>query len=163
MAVCPKCASGVGLNADTCPKCGASLQLIPEPDRDPIQALKADIEDYVEETAPEDLALAGRQIDAWQPTTTGGPEEIVTSAEDARPVAAYGAPDETTAKLVASLLQNEGIDAAIDRVTIPMLDTAQNMEDGVWGYVMVHQVDLERTKEILRAYEDSSPDTSADV
>lgn len=161
MAVCPKCEAGVGLEAETCPSCGASLQLIPEVDNDPIVALKEDIEDFVEETAPEDLAAAERQIDSWQPTIGDGPNEVVTSAEDAVPVAVFGAPDEVSAKLVTSILRGDGIDAMIDRATIPMLDTARQMEDGVWGYVMVHQVDEARAREIITTYEASDDNLTA--
>ena len=153
MAVCPSCSAGVGLDADECPKCGSSLQLIPEPNNDPIEAIKEDIEDFVEETAPEDLAAAERQIDSWRPTVGDGPEEIVTSEEDAEPVAVFGAPDEVAAKLVTSLLRGEGIDAMLTQATMPMLDTAQNMEDGVWGYVLVHRVDVAQAQEILSAYQ----------
>lgn len=153
MAVCPKCNAGVGLDADECPKCGNELQFIPEPDNDPIEAIKEDIEDFVEETAPGDMEAAGRQIDSWRPTQGDGPEEMVTSEEGARPIAVFGAPDEISAKLVTSLLRNDGIDAMLERVTIPMLDTARRMEDGVWGYVLVHQSDAEQAKEIIASYE----------
>ena len=162
MAVCPKCESGVGMNAEVCPNCGANLQIIPEPNNDPLEVLKEDLENYVEETVPEDLPMAEQQIEAWQPTIGDGPGEVVTSEEDARPVEVYNAPDESSANLVASLLRGEGIDAMISRHTIPMLDTAQQMDEGVWGYVLVHQVDEERAKEILAVYGSSEDNLNGD-
>ncbi|MBW3623167.1 MAG: hypothetical protein KY468_07120 [Armatimonadetes bacterium] len=155
MAVCPSCKAGVGIEAETCPSCGTPLQWIQEPNHDPIEAIKEDIEDYVEETSPEDLPLAERQIDRWQPTIGAGPAEVVTTAEEAAPVAIYGAPDEVSAKLVTSLLRGEGIEATMERMTMAMLDTAHRMEDGVWGYVMVHQIDADRARETLQAYQSS--------
>jgi len=155
MAVCPKCNAGVGLNAERCPNCGASIQIVPEPQHDPIQALKADIQAFVQEKAPEDAAAAARQIEGWRPTAGDGPVEVVSTAEEAMPIAVYNAPDETSARLVASLLEADGIDAVVDQHTVPMLETAQSMREGIWGCVLVHRKDAERATEILGAYESS--------
>jgi hypothetical protein len=157
MAVCPSCSAGVGLEADECPNCGASLQFIPGPDNDPIEAIKDDIEDFVveTETSVASMERAAQQIDKWRPTIGEGPKEVVSSEADARPVAVYHAPDELTAKLVTSLLRGEGIDAMLEQVTHPILDTAQSMEDGAWGYVLVHQVDELKAREVLAVYEAS--------
>jgi hypothetical protein len=152
MAVCPRCQSGVGINAERCPNCGAALQITPEPQNDPIEQLKDDIEDYVQETAPEDMAEAEQQIANWRPTVGDGPPEIVSTAEGARPVPIFNASDEIAARLTASLLQSEGIDVMVEQHIVPGLDTARQMDEGIWGQVFVHQQDAVRAKEILDAY-----------
>jgi hypothetical protein len=152
MAVCPRCQSGVGINAVRCPNCGAALQIIPEPQNGSIEQLKDDIEDYVQETAPEDLVEAERQIADWKPTVGDGPPEVVTSAADARPVPVFNADDEIAARLTASLLQSEGIDVMVEQHIVPGLDTARQMEEGIWGQVLVHQKDVAQAREMLDAY-----------
>ena len=161
MAVCPRCSAGVGINADRCPRCGASLHLISEMSDSPIDALKEDIEDFVRETAPEDLAAAEEQIESWQATVGDGPREVVRTADEARPVRVYDAPDETSAHLIASLLESEGIDAIVEQHTTPGLDTAYQMEEGIWGQVYVHSKDLGLAREVIAAFE-SGTDESAE-
>jgi hypothetical protein len=141
------------MNAATCPKCGASLQIIPEPHNDPLSALKDDLEEFVQQTAPGDADLARQQISNWRPTVGEGPQEIVSSAEEAEPVAVYDAPDETSARLVASLLETEGIDVMVEQHTVPMLETSQQLLEGVWGQVYVHRQDLALATQVIQAYE----------
>ena len=162
MAVCPKCGAGVGLDAARCAQCGTTLEIVPEPQNVPIAVLKEDIRTFVQEETPEDAAAAEQQIESWQPTVGDGPAETVSSPEEAEPVAVYNAPDETDALLVASILKTDGIDATVDQHTMPMLDTSRNMEEGIWGRVLVHRKDLARASEILAAYE-STEETSAEA
>jgi hypothetical protein len=126
--------------------------MISEPQSNLVAELKEDIEDYVQETAPEDLPEAERQIANWQPTVGDGPPEIVSSAEDARPTPVFDATDEIAARLVESLLQSEGIDVMVEQHIVPGLDTARQMDEGIWGQVFVHQKDVAQATEILAAF-----------
>ncbi len=161
MAVCPQCEAAVSMNQATCANCGASLEITPETPTENLDALREDIADYIDETAPDNSELAHQQVENWRPADDR-PAEIVTSEEEAEPVLVYIANDETSARLVASLLETEGLDVMVQQHTVPGLDTAQQMLEGLWGQVYVHRMDEGRARDLLAAYETAPMDASAD-
>ncbi len=65
----------------------------------------------------------------------------------------YNAPDESTANIVKSVLEDAGVPAVVRSRQVAWLDSVLVPAEGRWGEVLVPAAEAERARAILAAYE----------
>ncbi len=147
MASCEKCGTELPKGQVHCPACGQVSVTEPE-----VQALKADIEEFVQSDDPTRLEEARQELRDWTPPQEGSTEGHA-SVPDESPVVLAQAPDEVWARVLAGWLEGEGLEVMLESKVVTEFDSATTVSRGYWGNVLVHPRDLERAREILAAFE----------
>ena len=80
-------------------------------------------------------------------------EENLERGQGENLIVVYKAPDEVTANVVQGLLTGEDIPAVLESRMIPWMDGVMKMGEGYWGDVVVPEEYVERSREIIEAYE----------
>lgn len=70
-------------------------------------------------------------------------------------VVVFRAPDEYVANIVRGLLVSEDIPAILESHQVPMYDGVMKMGEGYWGDVVVPEECAERSRELIKAYQES--------
>ncbi len=70
-------------------------------------------------------------------------------------VVVFRASDEYVANIVRGLLVSENIPAILESHQVPMYDGVMKMGEGHWGDVVVPEKYVERSLELIKAYQDS--------
>ncbi|HEY3282955.1 MAG TPA: DUF2007 domain-containing protein [Armatimonadota bacterium] len=145
MATCKKCGKELPEGQKRCPDCYPAREVTED------RALRQDLEEYVSREAPAERLAAEEQIQAW--SSPHEPQEVVETAQEAAPVLLARAPTEVWAHLLEGWLEGEGVQVLLESKVVPTLDTATAVGEGYWGDVLVHAKDLEKAREVLRAFE----------
>lgn len=69
-------------------------------------------------------------------------------------IVVFRAPDEYVANIVRGLLVSENIPAILESHQVPMYDGVMKMGEGYWGDVVVPEEYAERSRELIKAYQE---------
>lgn len=71
-------------------------------------------------------------------------------------VVVYRAPDEVTANLIIGLLTSEDIPALAESRMVPWMDGVFKAGEGYWGDVVVPKEYADRSRELIKAYQENA-------
>lgn len=132
-------------------RAGSLLTSVPSDD----SVLLGDIDAYVAQTDPGNLAQAELQLDGWvAPTSPYANQDEVRPGEGL--VVVCSAQSESEAEIVMGVLEAAGIPASLDGIPSPIMGSIFNSSQARWGDVLVPEHLAADARAVLQPADDTA-------